>query len=70
MRRRVRHGSAARGGRHIRVFKQNAKNSARAEIETLDGEARQEEIARMLSGAQITDEARAAAQSLIASDPA
>ena len=44
--------------------------SARAEIETLIGEARQEEIARMLSGAEITDEARAAAQSLIASDPA
>ena len=58
---------AARGGRHIRVYKQNAKNSARAEIETLIGEARQEEIARMLSGAEITDEARAAAQSLIAS---
>ena len=61
---------AARGERHIRVFKQNAKNSARAEIETLNGDARQEEIARMLSGAEITDEARAAAQSLIASDPA
>ena len=61
---------AARGGRHIRVFKQTAKNSARAEIETLDGDARQEEIARMLSGAEITDEARAAAQSLIASGPA
>ena len=61
---------AARGGRHIRVFKKNTKNSARAEIETLIGEARQEEIARMLSGAEITDEARAAAQSLIASDPA
>ena len=61
---------AARGGCHIRVFKQNAKNSARAEIETLIGDARQEEIARMLSGAEITDEARAAAQSLIASGPA
>ena len=61
---------AARGGRHIRVFKQTAKNSARAEIETLDGDARQEEIARMLSGAEITDEARAAAQSLIANGPA
>jgi DNA repair protein RecN (Recombination protein N) len=61
---------AARGGHHIRVRKQSAGNSARAEVETLDGAARREEIARMLSGAQITDEARAAAQSLIANLPA
>ena len=61
---------AARGERHIRVLKESAKNSARATVETLDGAARREEIARMLSGAQVTDEARAAAQSLIAGDPA
>ncbi|MEE8172764.1 MAG: DNA repair protein RecN [Alphaproteobacteria bacterium] len=61
---------AARGERHIRVLKESARNSARAEVQTLDGAARREEIARMLSGAQITDEARAAAQSLIAGDPA
>ena len=61
---------AARGERHIRVLKESAKNSARAKVETLDGAARREEIARMLSGAQVTDEARAAAQSLIAGDPA
>ena len=59
---------AARGERHIRVLKESARNSARAEAEILDGAARREEIARMLSGAQITDEARAAAQSLIAGD--
>jgi len=61
---------AARGERHIRVLKESAKNSARATVETIDGAARREEIARMLSGAQVTDEARAAAQSLIAGDPA
>ena len=61
---------AARGERHIRVLKESAKNTARATVETLDGAARREEIARMLSGAQVTDEARAAAQSLIAGDPA
>ena len=61
---------AARGERHIRVLKESAKNTARATVETLDGAARREEIARMLSGAQVTDEARAAAQSLIASAPA
>ena len=59
---------AARGERHMRVLKESAKTSARAEVETLDGAARREEIARMLSGAQITDEARAAADSLIAGD--
>ena len=58
---------AARGERHMRVLKESAKTSSRAEVETLDGAARREEIARMLSGARITDEARAAAQSLIAS---
>ena len=61
---------AARGERHIRVLKESAKNTARATVEILDGAARREEIARMLSGAQVTDEARAAAQSLIAGDPA
>ena len=61
---------AARGARHIRVLKESAKNSARAEVETLDDAARREEIARMLSGARITDEARAAAQSLIAGETA
>ncbi len=60
---------AARGERHIRVLKESAKNTARATVETLNGAGRCEEIARMLSGAQITDEARAAARSLIAGDP-
>jgi len=60
---------AARGERHIRVLKESVKNSARATVETLNSAGRREEIARMLSGAQITDEARAAARSLIAGDP-
>ena len=34
-------------------------------VDALDEQARQEEIARMLSGAVITDEARAAARTLI-----
>ena len=34
-------------------------------VESLDSAARQEEIARMLAGAQITDEARAAAERLL-----
>jgi DNA repair protein RecN (Recombination protein N) len=36
-------------------------------VDTLDATARREEIARMLSGKRITDEARAAADSLLQS---
>jgi DNA repair protein RecN (Recombination protein N) len=35
-------------------------------VETLGPEAREEEIARMLAGAEVTDAARAAARALIA----
>jgi DNA repair protein RecN (Recombination protein N) len=35
-------------------------------VETLTAKAREEEIARMLSGAEITEAARAAARALIA----
>jgi len=37
-----------------------------ASVSLLDADERQEEIARMLSGAAITDEARAAATALMA----
>jgi DNA repair protein RecN (Recombination protein N) len=37
----------------------------RTNIRPLDGEGRREEVARMLAGAQITDEARAAASKLL-----
>ena len=37
-------------------------------VEVLDAAAREEEIARMLAGAQVTDEARAAADRLLAGD--
>jgi DNA repair protein RecN (Recombination protein N) len=38
----------------------------RTEVEPLDEKGRREEIARMLSGAKVTDEARAAADRLMA----
>ena len=59
---------AARGQQHIRVFKEQSKNVTRTCIEVLDANSRQEEIARMLSGAKITNEARAAARALILSE--
>jgi DNA repair protein RecN (Recombination protein N) len=38
---------------------------ARTTVEDLDPDRRREEIARMLAGAKVTDEARAAADSLL-----
>ena len=53
---------AARAARHFRISRVGDKTR----ITLLEDEARLEEIARMLSGATITDEARAAAKRLIA----
>ncbi|HUK60878.1 MAG TPA: DNA repair protein RecN [Stellaceae bacterium] len=57
---------AARGAHHWRVVKAGGKRGASTRVEALDETARREEIARMLSGASVTAEARAAAASLIA----
>ncbi|HLI12684.1 MAG TPA: DNA repair protein RecN [Alphaproteobacteria bacterium] len=61
---------AARGAHHWHVAKSEAGNGKHAKtvttVEELAAAARREEIARMLSGRQITDEARAAADRLIA----
>ncbi|MSO75847.1 MAG: DNA repair protein RecN [Alphaproteobacteria bacterium] len=56
---------AALGNDHWRVVKSNARNAVETRVEALDDTARQEEIARMLSGRQVTDAARAAALSLM-----
>jgi DNA repair protein RecN (Recombination protein N) len=53
---------AARAARHFRITRLKDKTR----IELLDDEARLEEIARMLSGANVTAEARAAAKRLMA----
>ncbi len=57
---------AARGDRHYRVSKSEGGEGAAASVTLLTDDQRREEIARMLSGAQITEEARAAADSLLA----
>jgi len=57
---------AARGAYHWRVAKSLAARETVTRVEELDEDTRQEEIARMLSGRNITAEARAAAASLIA----
>jgi DNA repair protein RecN (Recombination protein N) len=60
---------AARGSHHWLVSKSdadpNAGTSVQTSVDALGEKERKEEIARMLAGAQITDEARAAADSLL-----
>ncbi len=61
---------AARATTHLRISKDFADKGKRVatSVAPLEDEHRREEIARMLAGATITDEARAAAASLMKSD--
>ncbi|MGC8534248.1 MAG: DNA repair protein RecN [Rhizomicrobium sp.] len=52
---------AARASRHFRI----SRSGDRTRVELLDDSAREEEIARMLAGAEISVEARAAARRLL-----
>lgn len=56
---------AARGVHHLRVSKAMAAGAMSTRVELLGAPGRREEIARMLAGAKVTDEARAAADQLI-----
>ncbi|MBX9574237.1 MAG: DNA repair protein RecN [Caulobacteraceae bacterium] len=55
---------AAMGQAHWKVGKAEAGGQVRTSVAVLDAAQRDEEIARMLSGAVVTDEARAAARAL------
>jgi len=57
---------AARGAHHWRIAKAVADGVTRTAVSPLDDGERREEIARMLSGADVTDEARAQAARLLA----
>jgi DNA repair protein RecN (Recombination protein N) len=59
---------AARADRHLLIEKQAIEEGAfmRTHVRPLDRAQRQEEVARMLAGARVTEEARAAASRLIA----
>ncbi|MBI4969278.1 MAG: DNA repair protein RecN [Rhodospirillales bacterium] len=57
---------AALADHHWRVLKADSKGAVVTRVELLDEAARREEVARMLAGAEITDEARAAAARLMA----
>ena len=56
---------AARADAHWRIAKAGEGERMRTAVEVLSPDDREEEIARMLAGAQITDAARAAARALI-----
>ncbi|BBC72457.1 DNA repair protein RecN [Altererythrobacter sp. B11] len=56
---------AARGTQHYMIAKSSEGTVTRTSVVLLDAAGRQEEIARMLSGAEITSEARAQADRLL-----
>jgi len=59
---------AARGNTHFQISKISKKEGNITHVDELSGSIRTEEIARMLSGTNITKEARAAAESLLKSN--
>ncbi len=63
---------AARANRHWRIRKDGGSkkkaDQVLTKVEGLDDQERREEIARMLAGAKVTDEARAAADQLLRQD--
>lgn len=56
---------AARARHHYRIEKRHAEEGTRTTVRLLSAEERREEIARMLSGAEVTEEARAQAARLL-----
>ncbi|MGB3806861.1 MAG: DNA repair protein RecN, partial [Erythrobacter sp.] len=56
---------AARGGTHYLIAKASSGTVTKTSVALLDDAGRQEEIARMLSGAEVTPEARAQADRLL-----
>jgi len=56
---------AARGRQHYMIAKASSGTVTKTSVVLLDGAGRQEEIARMLSGAEVTPEARAQADRLL-----
>jgi DNA repair protein RecN (Recombination protein N) len=56
---------AARAQHHYRIEKSHGPEGTRTTVRRLSADERREEIARMLSGAAVTDEARAQAARLL-----
>ena len=56
---------AAKGAAHFVIAKSSEGTVTRTGVRALDADGRREEIARMLSGAEVTAEARAQAERLL-----
>lgn len=56
---------AARGAAHLKVSKSETGGEVRSRVEPLDPVRREEELARMLAGREVTEAARAAARALL-----
>jgi len=56
---------AARAVAHLKVAKSETDQGVRTRVETLDPARREEELARMLAGREVTEAARAAARALL-----
>jgi len=56
---------AARGVAHWKVMKRESGGAVRTQVHALSAAEREEELARMLAGAEVTDAARAAARALM-----
>ncbi len=56
---------ASKGTQHLRISKQSNKRDTMTSVEVLDVKERKEELARMLAGAEVTQEARSAAERLL-----
>ena len=56
---------ASRGDAHYLINKSSDGTVSRTDVQALDADNRRQEIARMLSGADVTDEARAQADRLL-----
>ncbi|AMO71965.1 DNA repair protein RecN [Sphingorhabdus sp. M41] len=56
---------ASKGAAHMLINKSLSGTVSRTDVSALDNEGRRQEIARMLSGADVTDEARAQADRLL-----
>jgi DNA repair protein RecN (Recombination protein N) len=58
---------ASQADRQVRVTKRTSRGTTRTALEPLDGDARIEELARMLGGASVTDRAREHAREMLES---
>ena len=59
---------ASKGHQHLQVSKTASKTSAESTLVTLDGDAKVEEIARMLGGAKVTEQSRAHAREILSTN--